>query len=97
MRKKILLICLLLLSAFFPTASFAVNIEKKIAAMITAYFQGTKGVKDPIFLKKVNELDNELRISLEKDNNLQPCHTLLVAAYKLKRRKAARAMFKFAL
>ncbi|RCK78126.1 MAG: hypothetical protein OZSIB_1775 [Candidatus Ozemobacter sibiricus] len=73
------------------------DIDERIAEMITAYSAGTKGVNDPVFQEKVNELDNELRERLEKDLDISPFQKLLAAAHQMKARKAARAMFEVAL
>lgn len=98
MRNRLMLVmgvATLFIALALP--GMAADIDDKITEMISAYSQSTKGLNDPVFQEKVNELDNELREKLEKDLDLSPFQKLLDSAMKFKARKSARAMFEVAL
>lgn len=98
MRNGLILglgILLLVAGAALPARA---DVDEMITNMITAYAQaGAKGVNDPAFQEKVNELDNEMREKLEKDLDLSPFQKLLKAAGEMKARKGARGMFEVSL
>lgn len=98
MRNRIpLIVFATVLAIGLPCQGWASDVVERITEMISAYSQGTKGLNDPVFQEKVNELDNSLRESLEKDLDIRPFQVLLDSAQQLKARKSARAMFEVAL
>ncbi len=73
------------------------HVDTLIEEMMTAYTRGTQGVNTPEFKTKVNELDEELRVRLEKDHDVKAFEKLLASAEEFSSRKAARIMFSVAL
>ena len=75
----------------------ATEMENLIKEMVTAFSTSSKGVQAKEFVAKVAEIDEHLRQSLERDQDLAPFMELVKAAEKLKARKSARTMFEIAL
>lgn len=71
--------------------------DTKIQEMVSAYSRGTQKTDTPAFKEKVKEIDEELRIALERDHDLTPFQQLLDAAHAVSARKGARQMFEPAL
>ncbi|MFZ5952225.1 MAG: hypothetical protein ACOYXC_16095 [Candidatus Rifleibacteriota bacterium] len=74
----------------------ASEIESLISEMISTYSAGN-GVADPSFIAKVNEVDEHLRVSVERDHDIASFRELIKTARKFHSRKSARKMFEVVL
>lgn len=75
----------------------ASEMENLIKEMVSAFSTSSKGVQAPEFVAKVAEIDEHLRLSMERDQDIAPFVELIKAAEQLKARKSARTMFEVAL
>lgn len=75
----------------------ASEMENLIKEMVSAFSTSSKGVQAPEFVAKVAEIDEHLRLSIERDQDIAPFVELIKAAEQLKARKSARTMFEVAL
>ncbi|MBU1105782.1 MAG: hypothetical protein KKB51_03855 [Candidatus Riflebacteria bacterium] len=78
-------------------AATSSEMENLIKEMITAFGRSNKGVQAPEFVAKVGEIDEHLRLTLERDYDITPFKELIKAAEEAKARKSARQMFEVAL
>lgn len=98
MKNRIVtgLFVIFLLCQFTFTAS-ASEMENLIKEMISAYSMSSEGVQDPGFIAKVGEIDEHLRLMLERDLDLTAFKELIKSADEFKARKSARKMFEVVL
>ncbi|MBF0545208.1 MAG: hypothetical protein HQM08_12290 [Candidatus Riflebacteria bacterium] len=93
MNRFLPFVFLLLLFSVMGTCFGEDSIAGKIEEMISIYSQSSQKAQDPAFKTKVDELDEELRIRLEKDQDIKPFTSLIESAEQFSARKSARAMF----
>lgn len=91
----VLFFMLLILQAGIAETSS--DMENLIKEMISAFGRSSKGVQAPEFVAKVAEIDEHLRLTLERDYDIAPFKELIKAAEEAKARKSARQMFEVAL
>ncbi len=98
MKKCFTVIFLLFVCLFlFSDMAQATEMERLIKEMTSTYSMSSKGPQDPQFIAKVNEIDEHMRRTLERDHDITPFKELLHAAELLKARKSARKMFEVVL
>ena len=96
--KNRLYVLFLMLALFMPGVAMADSeMGNLIKEMTSAFSTGNEGVHSPDFVTKVGEIDEQLRLSLERDYDLAPFVELINAAEQLKARKSARTMFEVPL
>ena len=88
----------LLMMVFFTGISVSASeIENLVAEMMTAYSSGSNGIQDPAFVGKVAEIDEHLRLTIERDRDINSFRELIQTARKFRARKSARRMFEVVL
>jgi hypothetical protein len=82
---------------FCCAAASAAELEPLVAEMIAAYSKSSKGVRDETFIARVADIDEHLRLTLERDHELSAFVELIDTAQKFNSRKSARRMFEVVL
>jgi hypothetical protein len=96
MKKTLISVLLLVLCGASLTLA-TTEMETLISDMITAYSSSSSGLKDPAFIAKVAEIDEHLRVSIERDQKIDAFRELIKTSRKFRSRKSARKMFEFVL
>lgn len=94
---KFFLLCLVTALCLVSPSLSAGETETLIAEMMAVYSTGSDGIKNPAFIAKVAEIDEHLRISVERDHDIAPFRSLIFTARKFRARKSARQMFEVVL
>ncbi len=95
--KKNLVFALILLLCGVSSSFATTEMETLISEMITAYSASSSGLKDPAFIGKVAEIDEHLRVTMERDHEIGAFRELIKTSRKFRSRKSARKMFEFVL
>lgn len=95
--KTAMILMLAALLCLFSGALHATEMETLITDMMSAYSASSTGIKDPVFIAKVAEIDEHLRTMVERDHDIAAFRELIKTARKFRSRKSARRMFEVVL